>query len=50
MENAKIQTIDDLGRIVLPTELREELGWNLRDEVELCKENDTIVIRYRNGK
>ena len=45
MVNAKTRTIDDLGRIVIPTDLREELGWNLRDEIEFYKENDTIVMR-----
>jgi len=45
MEYAKTQTIDDLGRIVIPSELREELGWDVRDVVELYKENDTIVMR-----
>jgi len=45
MEHAKTQSIDDLGRIVLPSELREELGWNVRDVIELCRENDTVVMR-----
>jgi len=45
MENAKTQTIDDLGRVIIPTRLREELGWSLRDVIEFSKENDTIVMR-----
>jgi len=45
MEHAKTQTIDDLGRIVVSSELREELGWNNRDVIELYRENDTIVMR-----
>jgi len=45
MNNAKTRTIDDLGRIAIPSELREELGWNHRDEVELYRENDAIVMR-----
>jgi len=45
MEHAKTQTIDDLGRIIVPSDLREELGWDARDVIELNKENDTIVMR-----
>jgi len=45
MENAKTRIIDDLWRIVLPSELREELGWDARDVIELYRENDTIVMR-----
>ena len=45
VENVKIQTIDDLGRIIVPAELREDMGWNVRDEVELYRENDTVVMR-----
>jgi len=45
MENAKTKTIDDLGRVIIPNGLREELGWNIRDEIEIYKENDTIVMR-----
>jgi len=39
------RTIDDLGRIVIPTDLREKQGWKIHDEIEFYCENDTIVMR-----
>lgn len=40
-----IRKVDDLGRIVLPVELRRGLEISLRDEIEISQENDKIVIR-----
>lgn len=36
--------IDDLGRIVLPGELRRELGWKERDALYIKRHSDTQVI------
>jgi len=44
MEAKFTRTIDDMGRVIVPKELREELGWNERDVIELYRENDTIVM------
>jgi len=44
MEPKITRTLDDLGRVIIPKELREELGWNERDVIELYRENDTIVM------
>ena len=35
--------VDDLGRIVMPTELRKKLGWATGNSVSI-KENDGVVI------
>ncbi len=40
-----VRDVDNLGRIVLPIELRRTLGINLKDAVEIYTENDTIVLR-----
>ncbi len=37
--------IDELGRVVLPTELRAKMALNVTDTVELTFENNSIVIR-----
>ena len=37
--------IDELGRIVLPYELRSKLDWNFRDEIEVCIKNDTAILK-----
>ena len=43
--NTITRRIDELGRIVLPTELRAKLALNVTDTVELAFENNSIVIR-----
>ncbi len=37
--------IDELGRFVLPIEIRRALGINLKDYLEIHVENDAIVLR-----
>jgi len=36
--------IDDLGRVLLPKELRSTLGWEIGDTLSLCRVSDTIVL------
>ena len=40
-----IRKVDDLGRIVLPIELRRTLDIAERDEVEIYMENDRIILQ-----
>lgn len=40
-----IRKVDDLGRIVLPIELRRSLDIEERDELEIFVEGDQIVLR-----
>ena len=40
-----IRKVDDLGRIVLPIELRRTLDIAERDELEIFMEKDQIVLR-----
>ena len=40
-----IRKVDDLGRIVLPIELRRTLDIMERDELEIYMEDDHIVLR-----
>ena len=37
--------VDEVGRIVLPIELRELMGIEKHDLVEIFTENDTIMLR-----
>lgn len=38
--------IDELGRVVLPKELRDMFGWKEKDALEiLVDDNNTIVLR-----
>ena len=38
------RTIDDLGRIHLPTEFRRAVNWAIRDDINVCIEGDTIIL------
>ncbi|MBR6337227.1 MAG: AbrB/MazE/SpoVT family DNA-binding domain-containing protein [Ruminococcus sp.] len=40
-----VRDVDNLGRIVLPIELRRTLGINVKDSVEIYTDNDTIILR-----
>ena len=40
-----IRKVDDLGRIVLPIELRRTLDIAERDELEIYMENDQVILR-----
>ena len=40
-----IRKVDDLGRIVLPIELRRVLGIEERDELEIYLDDDKVVLR-----
>lgn len=40
-----IRKVDELGRIVLPIEIRRNLDIAERDEIEIYMENDHIVLQ-----
>ena len=40
-----IRKVDDLGRIVLPIEIRRTLDIAERDEVEIYMENERIILQ-----
>jgi len=40
-----IRKIDDLGRIVLPSELRKVLNINIKDGLEIYTEGNTIILK-----
>ena len=40
-----VRRIDDLGRLVLPAELRRVLDLGERAEVEIYTENDAVILR-----
>lgn len=44
-----VRRVDELGRIVLPKEMRKELNIDTKDPVEISKEGTAIVLRkYEN--
>ena len=40
-----VRKVDELGRIVLPIELRRSLDIEQRDPVEICLDGDRIILR-----
>ena len=40
-----VRQVDELGRFVLPIEIRRSLGINVRDSLEIYTEGDRIVLR-----
>ncbi|MBR2280760.1 MAG: AbrB/MazE/SpoVT family DNA-binding domain-containing protein [Ruminococcus sp.] len=44
MAYTSYKKIDDVGRVVLPKDVREELGLRINDMLRIETENDRIVI------
>ncbi|MBR5542628.1 MAG: AbrB/MazE/SpoVT family DNA-binding domain-containing protein [Oscillospiraceae bacterium] len=40
-----IRKIDELGRIVLPMELRKKMGIEQRDPIEIYVDGDSVILR-----
>ncbi len=40
-----LKSVDELGRIVLPKKMRENLDIDIRDQVELFVEGDRIILK-----
>ena len=40
-----VRNVDDLGRFVLPMELRKKLNINIGDPLEVFVDGDTILLR-----
>ncbi|MCL2360895.1 MAG: AbrB/MazE/SpoVT family DNA-binding domain-containing protein [Defluviitaleaceae bacterium] len=47
MESVGVRTIDELGRIVLPKEVRQALGWGEKAEIELFIHKDIVVLERK---
>ena len=45
-----VRRVDELGRIVLPIEIRKNLDIENRDAVEIFIENDKIILKKYNKK
>lgn len=40
-----VRKVDELGRVVLPIELRRNLGIDVRDGMEIFVEDDQIILK-----
>ena len=44
-ESGIVRKVDQLGRIVLPKEIRRVMSINEGDSIEIVKDNDVIILR-----
>jgi len=47
MEPIYVRTLDELGRIVLPSELRQELGWCDGDAIEIYNDGNKMILQLQ---
>lgn len=40
-----VRNLDELGRIVLPKEMRVKLGWQEKDRIEMLELSDGIILQ-----
>lgn len=40
-----VRKLDELGRVVIPKELRDAFGWNPQDPMEMLATEDGVFIR-----
>ena len=46
MKGFEPKTIDEMGRIILPIALREELGWRPKDVISMYQvDRNTVIIQ-----
>ena len=43
-----VRKVDELGRIVLPIELRRTLGINIKDSLEIFVDGESIILKKYN--
>lgn len=43
-----VRKVDELGRIVIPIELRRNLGIDIRDSLEIFVDNEQIILKKYN--
>lgn len=40
-----VRKVDELGRIVLPSELRKSLGIEVKDSLEIYTSGDSVILK-----
>ena len=49
MKTEIVRKIDELGRIVLPAEMRNAFGWESESKVAITKQDDCLILRTHRG-
>jgi len=45
MKKESIRKIDELGRIVLPSEMRSILGWHSQSKIAITLEGNSVILK-----
>jgi len=40
-----MRKLDELGRVVIPTDYRRQLGWQEKDDIEMIVTDNSIVLK-----
>lgn len=48
MELGIVRKIDELGRLVLPKEMRDVLGWGTYTELNITTKNGKVILKKQN--
>jgi len=40
-----VRTIDDLSRVLIPSELRKKLGWNTGTKLSIIEKDGMVILR-----
>lgn len=48
MELGIVRKIDELGRLVLPKEMRDALGWGIFTELNITTKNGKVILEKAN--
>jgi len=49
MKELSTNTVDDLGRIVLPNEFRKAYGWEAKTKVIIYQDGDALILKLPDG-
>lgn len=49
MKAESVRKIDELGRIALPVEMRNALGWNKESKISIIRQGDGLILQAFQG-
>ena len=44
-----VRKLDELGRIIIPAEMRNEMGWDRNTKITICREEEKLVLQTYQG-
>ena len=50
MNMESVRRMDDLGRIIVPIEMRQELGWDHETKISITCQGEQLILQACQGK